>query len=232
MSIKSLARTLGAGALILSITLTAGCSQVQDFATSITGGGDETLSMLTQPAGEPLWSVAVQPAGSDGPLIVDDTVVSYVVQDGDLKLAGLDLASGEEKWVFDASTGASTFLPIEAFVGDDGTAYVVLRNTPEYDEATNFWRHPIIVIQASTGVVVNHGAAEWWTAPTNPDCVDSGIVCMVGTQHDSTLQVLGVNETGTLTPTQTPRHFPNFRSLSITLLATISSRVWELTTTT
>lgn len=199
--------------LFTTFFLTTGCSQIQGLAADLTGEDDKTLAMLTQPAGEPLWSVAIRPAGSSGPLIIDETVVSYVVEDGELKLAGFSLASGEKVWDFHAATGASTHLPIEAFTGNDGTDYVVYRSTPEFDVPTNYWRHPITVIEADTGSVKVTSSPEWWTAPVSPECAGIEMVCMAGMQPDSPLETIAIDENGVFNVNPLSSRFPQLHSV-------------------
>lgn len=208
---KRLVRVLSAAALAATLTLTVGCSQIEELASGITGGDKSTaLSMLSKPAGNPMWSVEIQPAGTDGPLIVDETVVSYIVENGYLYLAGFDLQTGEKLWSRSAATGASTHLPLEVFTAEDGTPLIVKRNPPEADE-TNYFHHPVEIIEVATGEVRKTTGLEWWTAPLwFGECLVSTSICIYGVKEGVELQDLGLTENGVFTVNPNISVLPQF----------------------
>lgn len=179
-----------------------GCAALEAAEGSQAEQVDRAAEMLTTPAGEPVWEVKTQTAGF-GPQIVGDTVLSYIVEEGALKLAGYDLETGDEKWKTAAGTGAqapSGRVPLRLFKNAAGEPQVlnVLApvNLPQPD-GSGFYKHPLQVIDVATGEAKPIPEPQYWISAVNDNCVSETVSCTLG-QHpsDSSYHPIGIDENG------------------------------------
>lgn len=186
------------------LAFTSGCAAIGDFF-----GGKNGISMMSEPAGEPIWNVKAQTAAQQ-PRIVEDTVVAYVVEDGVLMLKGFALDSGKEKWARPAETGASVNLPLTLALDSTGAPMVANFTTPQLNpvgDGKNYWFNPIEVISTGTGELRATTPQQWWAAGSTGECAEANAFCIIGMSPSSAGAVipLSVNDAGEFLPVPYPQ---------------------------
>lgn len=191
------------GALGLACALTlSGCSSIEGIVDAVSG--DAAKEMLSTPAGEPIWQVDIQTAG-EGPRLVGDTVVTYVLKDDALTLAGFDTKTGTEKWTYSAGTGTVSNeypLRLRFFKDKAGKTFVLNVLDPiksEPDENGEWWlRHPLQVIDVNTGADTMVPEKYYVGPDYKFSCLTDTMSCFSG-RIEGEQRTVGITADGTTT---------------------------------
>lgn len=156
--------------------------------------GTESLSTDAAPA----WVLETTPVGV-APAVIGNTLVAYVTEGGHpFTLLGIDLATGERTWSWDA-TVVDTVYGLNVTVVDDGIGGALIATTgmPEWDDDAGEWNNSIALLDPATGNVVAYLDDMW--VSSFYDCGLPGGVCFWGYESGSDVEVhLGILRDGSV----------------------------------
>lgn len=155
---KATARALTAGlVLAVGVACLAGCQ-----TTGTLGSSADPLDLLKLVPGK-AWSVNVHGVSTE-PVVVDDTVVTYVTTDGsNFLLTGFDVKTGKQLWQNNSSTGnVDVTTPLSVAVTQDKAGNpLVINVTPPVLQSKNVYAHTVTLLDPRSGKTVAESPRLW-----------------------------------------------------------------------